>query len=244
MTTRPAHGETPRVLTVIASLTNGSPWRRSLPSKVPEVSVRFWILTTLSTAAGATEADAFSITLGLGMSATTAIMGLVAAGSLIWQLSTPRYSPVSYWLTVFLIIVVSTLVSDDLVDYPWVSLWAATGLFLAALAVAFTGWWHNERVVSVHEVITRRREAWYWLVVLCAFLVGSSVEDLVSEELRLGFGLTGLLFALVMVAVVVARLALKLDVVAAFWAAYVPTRPLGGAIGDLLTATSGHGGAG
>jgi uncharacterized membrane-anchored protein len=248
MITRPARVEAPRGATVIASLTNGSPWTRSLPSKVPAVSLPFWILTILCTTAGATAADALSANLGLGpglgMSATTAIMGLLVAGSLIWQLSTARYVPVSYWLTVFLAVVLATIVSDDLVDNPGVSLWAATGIFGAALAVAFTGWWCSEHTVSVHNVLTRRREAWYWFVVLCAFSLGSSVEALMSEGLGLGYAPAGFVFAFVMGVVAVARLGLKLDVVGAFWAAYILTRPVGAAVGDFLTATPEHGGVG
>jgi uncharacterized membrane-anchored protein len=244
MTTRPARGEAPRGATVIASLTNGSPWTRSLPSKAPEVSLPFWTLTMLSTTAGATAADALSTNLGLGMSATTAIVCLVCAGSLIWQLTTARYVPASYWLTVFLVVVVTTLVSDGLVESLAVSPWDVTLVFCAGLAVAFTGWWRSEHTVSVHNVLTRRGEAWYWLAVVCAFSLGSSIEDLMSAGLGLGYAAAGLFFVVVMGVMAVARRGLKLDVVVAFWAAYVVTRALGAAVGDLLTGAPEHGGVG
>jgi uncharacterized membrane-anchored protein len=246
MATRPERGEVPRGATVIASLTNGSPWTRSLPSKVPEVSLAFWTLTILCTTAGATAADVLSanlgLGLGLGMSATTAIAGLVVAGSLMWQLSAARYVPASYWLTAFLVIVFATLVSDDLIDNLGVSIWAATGIFCAALALAFTGWCRSESSVSVPNVRTRRGEAWYWFAALSAFSMGSSVEDLLSERLGLGYAPAGLFFAFVMGVIVMARVGLRLHVVVAFWTAYVLARPLGGAIGDLLTAAPAHGG--
>ncbi len=246
MTTPPARGEASRGATVIASLTNGSPWTRSLSNKVPEVSLPFWILTIISTTVGATAADSLSTSpgLGLGMSATTANVSLVVAGVLISQLSLSHYVPGSFWLAVVLVAVLGTLVSDDLVHNLGASPWAATAVFSVSLAVAFAAWRGSEHTVSVHAVLTRRREVWYWLVVLGAFSLGTSVGDLVSTKLALGYTAAGLAFGGVTVLIVVAQHALRLNAVAAFWAAYVVTRPMGSCLGDFLTAPPRDGGLG
>jgi uncharacterized membrane-anchored protein len=244
MTDPPSPGDGPRGATVIASLTNGSPWTRPLPNKVAEVSLTFWPLTILSTTVGATAADFLSTNPRLGMSATTAIMGLVAASSLIWQLSTGRYVAGSYWLAVLLVSVFATLLSVDLVDNLGVNPWAARGIFCTVLVVAFTGWHRSGCAPPVHSVLTRQREAWYWFVVLGAFSLGTSMGDLISEKPALGITTAGLVFFGVVAVPSFARHNLRLVVVAAFWAAYVRARPLGAAIGDLLTAAPRDGGLG
>jgi uncharacterized membrane-anchored protein len=215
---------------------------------VPEVSLPFWTLTILSAIVGATVADSVSAgvgsNLGLGMSATTAIMALIATSSLLWQLSTGHYVPGSYWLAVFTVSVLGTLVSDDLVDNLTLGRWTATGLFGAALVAAFVGWYCTEHTVSIHAVCTRRGEAWHWLVVLSAFSLGVSVGDLVAKTLTLGHALAGLAFAAVLAITACAHHWLRLNAVMSFWAAYVVTRSLGSSLGDFLTSTPGHGGLG
>jgi uncharacterized membrane-anchored protein len=242
MSTRPPRGgEAPRGATVIASLTNGSPWTRLLSNKVPEVSLSFWVLTLLSTAVGAAAADLLSAHLGsglgLGMSATTAITSLAVAGALIWQLSLGRYFPRSYWLAVVLVAILSTLISDELVYNMGMSPWTPTVVFGAALAVAFTARNGSEHPVWVHSVLTRRREAWYWFVVLCAFSLGTLVGDLVSEKLPLGYATAGFVFAGVLAVITLAHHGFGLNAVVTFWAAYVMTRSVGDSLGGFMSAT-------
>lgn len=248
MTTRLSPGDAPHQGTVIASLTNGNPWTRPLSGKVPEASLPFWVLTTLATTVGATGGDFLSanlgLGLGLGMSATTAIMSLVVAGTLIWQLSTARYVPGLYWCAVVLVSVLGTLVSDDLVDNLGVSLWAATAIFGALLAAVLTSWLGSAHTVSVHAVLTRRREACYWCAVLCAFSLGTAMGDLISGRLGLGHATAVLVLGGAMAMITLAHRSFRLNAVAAFWAAYVVACPFGDSIGDLLTAAPSSGGLG
>jgi uncharacterized membrane-anchored protein len=248
MTTRPSGGAPVGGATIIASLDIDHPWTRPLPSKLPALSMRFWILTLLSTSVGSVTADLVSTDLGsglgIGMPATTAILCLLAASSLLWQVSTAHYLPGSYWLAVISVSVLGTLTSDDLVDRLGLDPWVASGVFCAALASVFVAWYATERTVSFHTVRTRLRELWYWLVVLGTFSWGASVGDLASETLGRRHASAGL--------VLVAALALTafaydrgwLSALAASWTAYVLIPPLGAALGDLLTATPQHGGLG
>ncbi len=248
MTTLPPGGEPVRGATIIASLDLDHPWTRPVRSKVPELSTQFWILTLLSTTVGAITAELVSADLGsglgVGMSATTAITSLLVVISLLWQVSTAHYLPVSYWLTVISLSVLGTLSSDDLVDRLGLGPWGATGLFCVALAAAFASWYGTERTVSIHTVRTRRRELWHWLVVLCAFSLGASIDDVVSERVGLGFAAAGLVFVAALAVTAFAYVRLGLPGLVAFWTAYVLAAPTGAALGNFLTASPEAGGLG
>jgi uncharacterized membrane-anchored protein len=221
-----------------------SSWTRTLLNKVPEVTLLFWIVKIMSTTVGETAADFLSGNLGLGLPATTAIMGLLLAGVLIAQFSVRRYIPSVYWLAVVLISVVGTLFSDNLVDNLGVSLWTTTGVFAAALAVSFFAWYRREHTLSIHTIVTRRREAFYWLAILFTFALGTSAGDLIAEKLAFGYLPSAALFGAVIAIVTVAHYRLGLNAVLAFWAAYILTRPFGASIGDFLTASHHVGGLG
>lgn len=233
----------PRV-TSIASLNNAHPWTRTLQSKVPRISLRFWILTLVATTLGATVADSLTGDLELGLTATSAIVSLLVVSAVIWQLSTQRFHPGSYWLSIVLSATVGTLFADTLVGDAGASLWAVTAMSCAALAATFVGWHHLEHTVSVHSLLNRRREVCFWIAVITACTLGAAVQDLVSHALKVGNALAALLFAGVMVLAVLAGAGHKIHVVTAFWSAYVVTRPLGAALADVLTATPDHGGLG
>ncbi len=221
-----------------------SAWVRPVLNKVPEVTILFWVVKILSTTVGETAADFLSGNLGLGLPATTAVMSILFVAALIWQLSTRRYVPAVYWLTVVLVSVVGTLFSDNLVDNLGVSLWTTTAIFSVALAAAFVGWYRSERTLSIHTIVTRRREGWYWFAILCTFSLGTSAGDLISEKLALGYATAALIFGGVIALVAVAHYGFRVNAVLTFWTAYVLTRPFGASIGDFLTAAPKDGGLG
>jgi uncharacterized membrane-anchored protein len=171
-------------------------------------------------------------------------MGVLLAGTLIAQFSLRRYVPAVYWLAVVLISVVGTLFSDNLVDNLGVSLWTTTGIFSLGLVVSFVAWWRGEHTLSIHSIVTRRREAYYWLAILFTFALGTSAGDLIAEKLAFGYVASALMFGGVIAVVTVAHYRFKLNAVVAFWAAYILTRPFGASLGDFLTATPKDGGLG
>ncbi|MEG9224915.1 COG4705 family protein [Aeromicrobium sp. Sec7.5] len=224
--------------------TDRGAWTETLATKVPEVILLFWVVKILSTTVGETAADFLSENLGLGLPATTAIMSVLLAAALVTQLAARRYVPWVYWLTVVLVSVVGTLFSDNLVDNLGVSLWTTTAIFGAGLVVAFVAWYRSERTLSIHTIVTRRREAFYWTVILLAFALGTSAGDLVAEKLAFGYVPSALVFGAVIALILVAHLKLGLNAVVAFWAAYILTRPFGASMGDFLTAAPADGGLG
>ncbi|MEH3034726.1 MAG: hypothetical protein PGN07_12050 [Aeromicrobium erythreum] len=218
------------------------PGHRAMLNKVPEVFALFWVVKILSTTVGETAADFLAGNLGLGLTNTSLVMAVLLVGALALQLRSRRYVPAIYWLTVVLVSVVGTLISDNLVDNFGVSLWTTTGVFSVALAATFVAWWRSEKTLSIHSITTTRREGFYWAAILSTFALGTSAGDLVSEKLALGYlpgaAIIGALIALVGLA----HWKGGLDAVLAFWTAYVLTRPFGANVGDFLTAQ--HGGLG
>lgn len=143
-------------------------------SKVPEVTLYFWIIKILCTTVGETAADLLNENLGLGLTATSLIMSVLLVVTLVLQFRVKAYVPGVYWLAVVLISVVGTLVSDNLTDNLGVSLTVTTPVFAGLLAVTFAAWYVSERTLSIHSIRTVRREAFYWLAILFTFALGTS----------------------------------------------------------------------
>jgi uncharacterized membrane-anchored protein len=204
-------------------------------NKVPEITLYFWVIKILCTTVGETAADLLNENLGLGLTNTTYIMAAALIAVLVFQFRSRKYVPGVYWLAVVLISVVGTLFSDNLVDNLGVELQTTTIAFSIILACVFGAWYRTERTLSVHTIVTTRREAFYWLAILFTFALGTSAGDLVAEKLELGYLPSVGIFAGAIAIIAVAHLRFKLNAILAFWLAYILTRPLGASIGDYLS---------
>ena len=213
-------------------------------NKVPAVTLLFWVVKVLATTVGETAADFLIDRVGLGLPGTSVLMTVLLAVVLVAQFRLRRYVAGVYWTTVVLVSVVGTLLTDNLTDGVGVPLEVSTAVFAVLLAVVFAAWWRTEGTLSVHEIRTPRREAFYWSAILVTFALGTAAGDLVGERLGLGYLVSGVLFAAVIAGVWLAHRAGLLGPVLAFWAAYVLTRPLGASLGDLLSQDRGNGGLG
>ena len=212
-----------------------SPWRRTMPNKVPEVTIYFWVIKVLCTTVGETASDYLSTNLNMGLTNTTFITGSVLIAVLLFQFRARKYVPGIYWLGIVLISVVGTQITDNLTDNFGVSLVTTTIVFSITLAVVFAAWYVSERTLSIHTIYKTRREAFYWLAVLFTFALGTAAGDLTAERLNFGYAWSALMFAGIIGAVAVAHFRFNLNAVAAFWIAYILTRPLGASLGDLLS---------
>ncbi|MDL9978314.1 hypothetical protein [Microbacterium candidum] len=213
-------------------------------NKVPEPTASFWTIKILATTVGETAADLLSSSLHLGTQVTSVVMAAVFLVVFAFQFASRRYIPAIYWLTVVLISVVGTLITDNLTDGLGVPLWVSTTIFAVALGATFAIWYAVERTLSIHEIVTRRREAFYWLAVLFTFALGTAAGDLVAEQLDLGYLVSVGVFAAAIGLVALAHFTFRLNAIVAFWAAYVLTRPLGASLGDLLSQPVADGGLG
>jgi len=163
---------------------------------------------------------------------------------LFLQFRAMNYRPSIYWITVVLISVFGTLVTDNLTDSMGVPLELSTEVFSVLLGLTFLFWYISERTLSIHSIFTIKREIFYWLTILFTFALGTAVGDLYSEQLGLGYLNTGIAVVIIIACVFMAYKFFKLDGILAFWVAYILTRPLGASLGDYLSQPKVNGGLG
>jgi uncharacterized membrane-anchored protein len=212
-------------------------------NKVPEVTLYFWIIKILCTTVGESFADYINETLHVGLTNTTIIFSVALVAALVAQFRLDRYVPGVYWLSVVLISVVGTLLTDNLTDAHGVPLWISSTVFAVLLALVFGAWYAREHTLSIHSINTTPRESWYWLVVLVTFALGTAVGDWTVELTGWGPGASILLPAALIAAIFVAW-KLGAGPVLTFWLAYILTRPLGANIGDFFASPRSEGGLG
>ena len=212
-------------------------------NKVPEVTLSFWIIKIMSTTVGETGADFLAVNAGFGQGLTRTVMAALLAVALFTQLRTRRYTPWIYWLTVVLVSVVGTQITDLLTDGLGVSLYISTSAFAVALAAIFFVWYRVERSLSIHAIVTRSRELFYWSSILCTFALGTAAGDLATEALGLGFTWGAVAFG-ALIGITYAAWRMGGNAVLTFWIGYILTRPFGAALGDLLTQAKSYGGLG
>ena len=215
----------------------------TLLNKVPKVTAIFWIIKILSTTVGETSADYLAVHVGLGAGPTTAIMVSLLVAALSLQLRARSYVPWIYWLTVVLVSIVGTQITDWFTDRLEISLYLSTAAFAAILGAIFAVWYSVERTLSIHTIVTPRRELFYWAAILFTFALGTAAGDLAAEALGLGFQLGVIVFgALIVLVSFIPNLGAS--PVLTFWLAYILTRPLGASLGDLISQSRAYGGIG
>ena len=212
-------------------------------NKVPEVTLVFWLIKIMSTTVGETGADYLAVHVGLGSALTGGIMALLLVVALFIQMRKHRYEPWIYWLTVVLVSVVGTQITDALTDGLGVSLYLSTAVFVVLLGSLFAIWYRSEKTLSIRTIVTSRREAFYWATILFTFALGTAAGDLATEALGLGFRLgVGVFGALI--AIIAMAYYFRANAILAFWLVYILTRPLGASLGDWLSQAQTYGGLG
>jgi uncharacterized membrane-anchored protein len=213
---------------------------RSVLSKVPEITVYFWVIKVLTTGMGETASDylahrfAPAVAVGLG--------AVAFAGALILQLSVRRYIAWIYWLAVVMVSVFGTMAADVLhvgIGIPYA---ISTVFFMVVLVVIFVVWHRVEGTLSIHRIDTRRRELFYWATVLATFALGTAAGDLTATTFGWGYLASGVVFAVAIAVPAVVHRRFRLGAIPAFWIAYVITRPLGASFADWMGVSKARGG--
>jgi len=202
-----------------------------LAAKVPEITLLFWVVKVLTTCGG----EAVSDYLALGNRQVGAVVeaGLFVV-ALVWQFRTRRYVAAAYWSLAYAIAIFGTGVSDALHLFVGIPYAGTTLLWSVVLALVFWLWYRSEGTLSIHSVVTRRREAYYWAVVFATFALGTTLGDFTASVLGLGYLASGIMFFLIILIPAVAWSRFELNAIAAFWFAYVVTRPLGASFADYI----------
>jgi uncharacterized membrane-anchored protein len=206
--------------------------------KVPAVGALFWVVKILTTGMGEAASD-FLARVSLGLPVLVGGLGLVV--TLTLQLRSDRYRAVTYWSAVAALAVFGTVAADGLHSVLGLSLPLMTALYAALLAGVFCLWFRSERTLSIHSITNRRSETFYWITVFLTFALGTAAGDLTASTLALGFLGSAYLFGLAMLVPLVLYRTRLVGEIAAFWSAYVLTRPMGASIADWMGKRSGLG---
>jgi uncharacterized membrane-anchored protein len=210
-------------------------------SKVPEVTLGFWIIKILATTLGETGGDTVTMTMDLGYLAGTAIFLSILVVLVVIQIAASKFHPLLYWAT----IIASTTVGTTMADFADRSLgigYAGGSLILFACVMAVLGlWYRSEGTVSVDTVSTPKVEAFYWAAITFSQTLGTALGDWVADA-GLGYEGGALLFGAGLAVVAAAYFWTGVSRVLLFWAAFILTRPLGATVGDFLDKPVDQGG--
>lgn len=212
-----------------------------LAAKVPEITFLFWVVKLLTTCGG----EAVSDYLALGNRQVGAVVeAALVVIALVWQFRTRRYVAAAYWSLAYAIAIFGTGVSDALHLFIGIPYAGTTLLWAVVLALVFWLWYRSEGTLSIHSIVTRRREAYYWAVVFATFALGTALGDFTASVLGLGYLASAIMFFFIILIPAVAWWRFGLNAIAAFWFAYVVTRPLGASFADYFGRARSLSGAG
>lgn len=211
-------------------------------SKVPEVTLGFWLIKILATTLGETGGDTVTMTLDWGYLAGTALFAFLLIGLVVAQIRAKRFHPALYWAT----IVASTTFGTTMADFADRSLGigytGGSSLLLACLAAVLALWYRTEGTVSVNTVSTPRVEAFYWAAITFSQTLGTALGDWLADTGGLGYEGGAVVFAAALAVVVLLYYRTQVSRVGLFWAAFILTRPLGATVGDFLDKPVANGG--
>ncbi|KLL09829.1 MULTISPECIES: membrane protein [Protofrankia] len=211
--------------------------REPVAPKVPEITALFWVVKILTTGMGEATSD-YLAHLSLVLAGAVGILGLALA---LWlQFRARSYSAPVYWFAVMMVAVFGTMAADG----PPIGHIGSTVFYIVVLATVFYAWHRREGTLSIHSIVTCRRETYYWLTVLATFALGTAMGDLTADSLHFGYLPSAILFTAVILVPAVAWWRFGLGEVVAFWSAYVVTRPLGASFADWLGKPAGRSGVG
>lgn len=216
--------------------------RGDLLSKVPQITLMFWVIKILATTVGETGGDALSMSLQLGYAVSSLIFLVFFCITLAAQVTSRQYHPFVYWAVVIATTTVGTTMSDYLdrtAGFGYVK--SSIILFCGVLAVLFA-WRRVTGAIEFENISTRQNEVFYWVTILVSNTLGTALGDFVATTTGLGFERGALVFSGLLALVVLAHFFTNIKSSLLFWSAYILTRPLGATLGDTLTKSHAEGG--
>jgi uncharacterized membrane-anchored protein len=211
-------------------------------SKVPEVTLIFWIIKILATTLGETGGDAVSMSMNLGYATSSLIFIGIFVVAVIAQIAAKAFHPFLYWLVVVATTTAGTTMADFAdrslgIGYP-----GGASLLFVLLMASLAAWYWSAGSISVNTVATPRIETFYWVAILFSQTLGTALGDWMADTNELGYEGGALVFAAGLVVIAAAYFATNVSRTLLFWAAFILTRPLGATLGDLLDKPLDNGG--
>jgi uncharacterized membrane-anchored protein len=211
-------------------------------SKLPHITVTFWVMKICATTLGETAGDLVSMTLGVGYQASSLILISIFLGALGLQLRSRTHQPWLYWMVILATSTAGTTLSD-MMDRSWALGYPLGAALLSTLlALVLFSWWRSEGTLALARITTRRGELFYWLTILVSNTLGTALGDFLADSSGLGFAGGAALIGSVLALITLAYFTTHASRTLLFWSAFVLTRPFGATIGDVLTKPFEQGG--
>lgn len=211
-------------------------------SKVPEVTLIFWIIKIIATTLGETGGDAVSMSMNLGYLIGTVIFSVIFLIAVAAQIQAKQFHPLMYWTTIIATTTVGTTLADFTTRSLGIGYTGGSTLLLFLLLTSLTIWYKTQGSVSVGSVNAPKVEMFYWSTILFSQTLGTALGDWTADTAGLGYGGGAVIFSALLLTVLVAYYWTKLSRTLLFWAAFILTRPLGAVVGDFLDKPISAGG--
>ncbi len=211
-------------------------------NKIATVTGFFWVMKICATTLGETAGDLLSMTLNVGYALSSIILITLFLISVVAQLRATRFHPALYWIVILATSTAGTTMSDFMDRTLGLGYAKGSSILIASLLAVLGVWRATEKTLSVSDVTTRRAEMFYWTAILVSNTLGTALGDYLADDSGLGFAGGAELIGGLLVLVVLAYYATRLNRVLLFWIAFVLTRPFGATFGDLLTKSTEKGG--
>ncbi|WP_371748426.1 COG4705 family protein [Geothrix fuzhouensis] len=203
-------------------------------SKVPEVTLVFWVIKILATTLGETGGDAVSMSMKLGYLIGTGIFATLFVVAVFAQLSAKKFHPIIYWTTIIATTTVGTTLADFVDRSLGIGYLGGTLILFSLVVVSLFVWNHVLGSISVDSVNSPKSEMFYWITIMFSQTLGTALGDWMADGAGLGYGGSAILFGSMLAVISVAYYRTKISHTALFWSAFILTRPLGAVVGDFL----------
>jgi len=211
-------------------------------SKVPEVTLAFWIVKIAATTLGETGGDSVSMSMHLGYLVGTGIFSVVFLAAVACQIAAKRYHPLLYWTTIIATTAVGTTLADFADRSLGIGYAGGSSLLLALLGLSLFTWHRALGSVSIRTVASPRSEMFYWVTIMFSQTLGTALGDWTASTVGVGYLGGAAVFGALLALVAAAYFWTRASHVLLFWAAFVLTRPLGAVLGDFLDKPLASGG--
>ncbi len=203
-------------------------------SKVPEVTLIFWIIKILATTLGETAGDAVSMSMNLGYLLSTGIFAAAFIAAVLAQVYAKQFHPALYWLTIIATTTVGTTLADFADRSLGIGYTGGTAILLTLLMASLFIWHRTLGSIAVDTVSSPKAEVFYWITIMFSQTLGTALGDWTADSMEFGYSGSALIFGAMLALVAAGYYWTKLSHTLLFWAAFILTRPLGAVVGDLL----------
>lgn len=211
-------------------------------SKVPEVTLLFWVIKILATTLGETGGDAVSMSMGLGYLLSTVIFGAAFIIAVLCQMYSKKFTPVIYWATIIATTTVGTTLADFTDRSLGIGYAGGSAILLMLLLTSLLMWHKTLGSISIDTVSSKKSEMFYWATIMFSQTLGTALGDWVADTEGLGYAASAVIFTGVLLLAAIAYFKTKISRVYLFWFAFIITRPLGAVVGDFLDKPLSKGG--